>query len=78
LDRAQKAFGSALDDRVREAMKSVHATDIFVAADFPRDVVVMVADMASDGVINPYASPGTKEISREFRTPANCKAASLQ
>jgi hypothetical protein len=78
LDRAQKAFGSALDRRVREAMKKVHATDIFVEGDFPRDVVVMVADMAGDGVISPYASPRVKEISREFRTPASCRAASAQ
>jgi hypothetical protein len=78
LNRAQKAFGSALDHRVREAMKKVHETDIFVKGDFAKDVVVLVAEMAGDGVINPYASPRGKEISREFRTPVNCKAASLR
>jgi hypothetical protein len=78
LDRAQEAFGSALDHHVREAMKKVHETDIFVEGDFPRDVVVLVAEMAGDGVINPYASARGKEISREFRTPASCRAASLR
>ena len=78
LDRAKKAFGSALDHRVREAMQKVHETDIFVEGDFARDVVALVAEMAGDGVINPYASPKGKEISREFRTPARCRAASLK
>jgi hypothetical protein len=78
LDRAQKAFGSPLDHRVREAMKKAHETDIFIAGDFAKDVVVLVAEMAGDAVINPYASPRGKEISREFRTPASCRAASLR
>jgi hypothetical protein len=78
LDRAQKAFGSALDHRVREAMRKVHGTDIFVEGDFPRDVVILVAEMAGDGVISPYASPRVKEISRELHTPVSCTAASLR
>ena len=67
-----------LAHRVREAMRKVHETDIFVQGDFPSDVVVRVAEMAGDGVINPYASSKGKEISREFRTPASCRAASLR
>jgi hypothetical protein len=78
LDRAQKAFGTALDHRVREVMQSLHNTDIFVAGDFPKDVVVLVADMAGDSIIDPYASPEGKEFSRKFRIPANCRAASLR
>jgi hypothetical protein len=78
LAQAQKAFGSPLDRRVRDAMKKLHLIDIFVEGDFPRDVVVMVAELAGDGVINPYASAQVKEIGRELRTPAKCRAASLQ
>jgi hypothetical protein len=59
-------------------MKKAHETDIFIAGDFAKDVVVLVAEMAGDAVINPYASPRGKEISREFRTPASCRAASLR
>jgi hypothetical protein len=78
MDQAKKTFGSALDHRVRDAMKRLHQTDIFVESDFSRDVVVLVSEMAGDGVINPYASPAGKEFSKKLRTPARCRAASLR
>jgi hypothetical protein len=62
LDRAQQAFGSPLDVRVREAMASVHAKRIFGPGDFPRDTVRLVADLAADGSINSAAD--TKEFRR--------------
>ena len=39
LERAQQAFGSPLDARVRDAMTHVHAKGIFGPADFPKDTV---------------------------------------
>jgi hypothetical protein len=62
LDRAQQAFGSPLDARVREAMAGVHAKRIFGPGDFPRDTVRLVADLAADDAINSAAD--TKEFRR--------------
>ena len=52
LDRAQHAFGTPLDLRVREAMRSAHARATFGTGDFPKDTVNMVANLAADGSIN--------------------------
>jgi hypothetical protein len=62
LDRAQHAFGSPLDVRVREALARVHAKHIFGPADFPRDTVSLVAEMAADDSINSPAD--TQEFRR--------------
>ncbi len=61
MDRAAHAFGSPRDLRVRDAMQAVHAKGIFGPADFPKDTVRLVADLAADGSINPAAE------TREFR-----------
>jgi hypothetical protein len=55
LDRAQQAFGSPLDVQVRDAMAHVHAKGIFGPADFPKDTVRLVAELAADGSINSAA-----------------------
>ena len=55
LERARRAFGSALDLRVRDAMAHVHAKGIFGPADFPKDTVRLVAELAADGSINSAA-----------------------
>ena len=52
LDRAQHAFGTPLDLRVREAMRSAHARATFGTGDFPKDTVNLVANLAADGAIN--------------------------
>jgi hypothetical protein len=78
LDRAQKAFGSPLDHRVREAMRRLHGKVDFATADFPKEVVVQVAQMAGDGRINPRASAEFKKIDAEFRAEPSCSAFPLQ
>jgi hypothetical protein len=78
LDRAQQAFGTPLDRRVREAMAKAHETDALSEGDFPRDALVMVAGMAGDPVINPNAAPDIKAGARDFRTPSGCRAAALR
>jgi hypothetical protein len=78
LDRAQKAFGSPLDRRVREAMTKAHQTDAIAEGDFSGDVAPFVAEMAADPVINPRAAPRMKEVARDFRTPSTCRAASVR
>jgi hypothetical protein len=77
LDLAQKAFGSPLDHRVREAMERLHGAGIFVTADFPKDAVVMVAQFARDATINPYADPRIKSVFAEMRDPSSCRAISI-
>jgi hypothetical protein len=52
IDRAQRAFGSPLDLRVRDAMEALHAKGIFAPRDFPKDTVRLVAELAADGSIN--------------------------
>jgi hypothetical protein len=52
LERAQHAFGTPLDNRVREAMRSAHARATFGTGDFPKDTVNLVANLAADGSIN--------------------------
>lgn len=61
LDRAQHAFGSPLDHRVRDAMQTVQAKAAFGHADFPKETVYLVATLAADGSIN------TAEQTKEFR-----------
>jgi hypothetical protein len=61
LDRAAHAFGSPLDHRVRDAMRAAHQKALFGSADFPKDTVHLVADLAADSSIN-----GPHET-REFR-----------
>jgi len=61
LDRAQKAFGTPRDHRVRDAMMGVHAKVTFGAADFPKDTTHLVADLAADDVIEP------PHLTRDFR-----------
>jgi hypothetical protein len=78
LDRAQQAFGSPLDHRVREAMKIIHRRGAFVTADFPHDAVGMVAMLAADPVINPQADPSIKQATQDMRPPFSCRAASLR
>jgi hypothetical protein len=60
LDRAEQAFGSPLDVRVRDAMTHLHAKGIFGPADFPKDTARLVAELAADGSINSAAD--TKEF----------------
>jgi len=55
LQRARQAFGSPLDVWVRNAMAHIHAKGIFGPADFPKDTVRVVADLAADGSINSAA-----------------------
>jgi hypothetical protein len=55
LDLAAKAFGTPMDDRVREAMRTLHDKHIFKLGDFPNDTAFFVAELASDGTINPRA-----------------------
>ena len=52
LERAQHAFGTPLDLRVREAMRSAHARATFGTGDFPKDTVHLVADLAADSSLN--------------------------
>jgi hypothetical protein len=75
LDQAQKAFGSPLDHRAREAMRAAHDTVAFQKGDFPGDVARLVAQFASDARINPLASPEIAAQFEEFRQPASCRAA---
>jgi hypothetical protein len=53
LDRAAHAFGSPLDLRLREAMQRVHRKTVFKLGDFPNDDAPLVAELATDGAINP-------------------------
>jgi hypothetical protein len=59
LDRAAKAFGSPLDRRVREAMRKAHQARTLTSADFPKETVGLIAELAADETINPYAYPTT-------------------
>jgi hypothetical protein len=73
LQRAQEAFGSPLDHRVRDAMHKAHQTDAIRDGDFPKDVVNHVALLAADPVINPLAEPKIKQTFRDERTPLSCR-----
>ena len=75
LDRAQQAFGTPLDHRVREAMQSAHETDAIVEGDFPADTLLLLANMAADPVISPYAEPRFKASARERRPQLACRSA---
>jgi hypothetical protein len=61
LERAQHAFGTPLDRRVREAMQSAHVRATFGSGDFPKDIVNLVANLAADGSIN------SARVTQEFR-----------
>jgi len=52
LDRAAQAFGTPLDIRVREAMRVAHAKAVFGPADFPKDTVNLVSQLAADSFIH--------------------------
>lgn len=72
LDRAQQAFGSPLDHRVRETMRNLHETVMFGIGDFPDDTAILVAQMADDAMINPRASEQGRKMAEQFRHPASC------
>jgi hypothetical protein len=55
IDLAAKTFGTPMDDRVREAMRTLHDKHIFKLGDFPNDTAFFVAELAADGTINPRA-----------------------
>jgi hypothetical protein len=74
LGRAQEAFGSPLDHRVREAMRRAHETDAIHDGDFSEDVVRHVALLAADPLINPSADPKIKQSIREMRASSSCRA----
>lgn len=61
LDRGARAFGSPLDHRVRDAMRAVQAKAGFGSADFPKDTIHLVADLAADSSLEPVHD------TREFR-----------
>jgi hypothetical protein len=61
LDRAQHAFGTPLDLRVREAMQSAHVRATFGTGDFPKDIANLVANLAADGSVN------SARVTQEFR-----------
>jgi hypothetical protein len=52
ISRANRAFGTPLDTRVREAMQAAHARTVFGTGAFPRDAVRIIAEMAADPSIN--------------------------
>jgi hypothetical protein len=62
IERAQHAFGTPLDLRVRDAMAALHAKGIFGPADFPKDTVHLVAELAADPSVN--SARETKEFRR--------------
>jgi hypothetical protein len=72
LDRAQQAFGSPLDRRVREAMRNAHETGRFDQRDFPTDILILLAEMAADPMINPEAALDFKELARDLRNEKRC------
>ena len=78
LDRVQQVFGTPLDRRVREAMQRAHETDAIVEGDFPRDTLLLLAQMAADPVISPYAEPRFQVSARERRPKLACRAAALR
>lgn len=74
LELAQKAFNTPFDKTVRDLMRKVHDTDTIREGDFGSDVIVMVARMASDPVINPTADPAARRSMKEMRTPLTCRS----
>ncbi len=73
LELAQKAFGTPFDKTVFELMRRIHDTDTIREGDFGQDVVVTVARMSGDAVINPSADPAFRRSAKEFRTPLTCR-----
>jgi hypothetical protein len=62
IERAAHAFGSPLDVRVRDAMAAVHAKGIFGPADFPKETIRLIGELAADPSIN--SAKDTKEFRR--------------
>jgi hypothetical protein len=69
IERAQHAFGSPLDRRLREAMIKVHAKATFKLGDFPNDTAPLVAEMAADSEINPRVNPPPSDGAIDPRDP---------
>lgn len=55
VERAAEAFGSPLDHRMREAMRSLHAKHIFKPGDFTSDTAFLVAGLTGDRTLDPAA-----------------------
>lgn len=72
VDLAAKAFGSPLDLRVRDAMKNVHGSVVFTDTDFPKDVLILVSELASDPAINPHATAKFKQLTADLRGKRSC------
>lgn len=75
IERAQKAFGTSLDNRVRDAMSQAHSTGAVVEGDFTDDTAALVAEMASDPVINPDADAALKASTQDARPKLTCRSA---
>jgi hypothetical protein len=78
IERAQRAFGSPFDQRVKEAMRNAHDTNAIFVGDFAKDLAPIVAMLASDPVINPSAAPQIKEAFANTRSPLNCPLTPVQ
>jgi hypothetical protein len=73
MELARKAFNTPMDQTVRDLMRRVHDTDTIREGDFGQDVVVKVAQMSGDHVINPKADPAVRKSLKEFRSPLSCR-----
>jgi hypothetical protein len=71
VDRAERAFGSPLDLRVRDAMRTVHAKVMLRADDFPQDTIDLVSQLAGDNLANPDADGGVRRTAN-VRQRAGC------
>jgi hypothetical protein len=71
-DRAVKAFGTPLDNRVREAMTAVHRKARFGVGDFPKDTILVMSMMASDPLISPRADPRAARVALESSSAPDC------
>jgi hypothetical protein len=73
MELAIKAFNTPFDKTVRDLMRQVHNTDTIREGDFGQDVVVKVAGMASDWVLNPKADPAARKTMKENREQLSCR-----
>jgi hypothetical protein len=71
-DRAVKAFGTPLDNRVREAMAAVHKKARFGIGDFPKDTILVLSMMTADPLINPKADPRYTRVYLEGSSAPDC------
>jgi hypothetical protein len=71
-DRAVKAFGTPLDNRVREAMAAVHKKARFGIGDFPKDTIPVLSMMTSDPLINPKSDPRYTRVYLEGSSAPDC------